>query len=66
MEKAAENITIKENPKGPLLVKGEFKLITGDGQEMILNGNTVLCGCGRSKKKPFCDGMHQRIDIEKE
>ena len=32
-----------------------------DGQLMPHQAVTVLCRCGASKKKPFCDGSHTKI-----
>ena len=47
---------------GPLLVRGPFKLLDQDGNEVELHRRTIaLCRCGRSRIKPFCDGTHKAI-----
>jgi CDGSH-type Zn-finger protein len=45
---------------GPLLVRGPFRLVDQDGGEIEVHQRTVaLCRCGRSRRKPFCDGTHK-------
>ena len=47
---------------GPLLVRGPFKLIDQDGNEIDPGRETVaLCRCGKSRIRPFCDGTHNVI-----
>ena len=47
---------------GPLIVRGPFKLLDQDGNEVTLHRKTIaLCRCGRSRIKPFCDGTHKAI-----
>ncbi len=53
--------TITPYRDGPLLVRGSFRLVDQDGQEIDPGRRTVaLCRCGRSAIKPFCDGTHKR------
>lgn len=52
--------TITPYPDGPLLVRGDFALVTPDGQHIEARRGTVaLCRCGLSALKPFCDGTHK-------
>ncbi|MEA2497647.1 MAG: hypothetical protein QOH26_52 [Actinomycetota bacterium] len=45
---------------GPLLVRGQFELVDQDGNAIEVTRKTIaLCRCGRSRSKPFCDGMHK-------
>jgi CDGSH-type Zn-finger protein len=45
---------------GPLVVRGPFRMIDQDGEEIRVNRETVaLCRCGRSRLRPFCDGSHK-------
>jgi CDGSH-type Zn-finger protein len=45
---------------GPYVVRGDFTLIDERGREVELHRRTIaLCRCGRSRMKPFCDGMHK-------
>ena len=45
---------------GPLLVRGPFRILDQDGNEIEIGRKTVaLCRCGRSRRKPFCDGTHK-------
>ena len=50
---------------GPILVRGPFKLLDQDGNEVDLHRRTIaLCRCGRSRIKPFCDGTHKAIKFK--
>jgi CDGSH-type Zn-finger protein len=47
---------------GPLLVRGPVSLFSQDGTAIACDRDPVaLCRCGRSKRKPFCDGTHKLI-----
>src|SRR5689334_16013595 len=47
---------------GPLLLRGDFTLMTPDGEVIDPGRRTVaLCRCGKSALKPFCDGTHKAI-----
>jgi CDGSH-type Zn-finger protein len=60
------HITVKTN--GPLVVELPVRLVTPDGREIPVpprkDGSpaqvVVLCRCGGSATKPFCDGSHKR------
>ncbi|MHB8146008.1 MAG: CDGSH iron-sulfur domain-containing protein [Vulcanimicrobiaceae bacterium] len=55
-----DNVTIKVRESGPYLVKGPVELIDADGKPYTITGeNFVLCRCGKSQTKPFCDGSHR-------
>jgi CDGSH-type Zn-finger protein len=46
---------------GPLIVRGDFRLLDQDGGEIDPGRDTIaLCRCGKSGIKPFCDGSHKR------
>jgi CDGSH-type Zn-finger protein len=58
---AAAGATITPYRDGPLIVRGDFRLVAQDGTEIDPGRDTVaLCRCGRSGIKPFCDGSHKR------
>ena len=53
--------TITPYRDGPLIVRGDFRLVDTDGREIDPGRKTVaLCRCGKSGIKPFCDGTHKR------
>ena len=56
------DVTIKARANGPLKVEGPVRVIDADGNEFVLPEGSaiVLCRCGHSAKKPFCDGSHKR------
>jgi CDGSH iron-sulfur domain-containing protein 3 len=61
-----ERVTIKVREHGPYKVTGPVRLIDADGNEFDLaphtkNDSIVLCRCGGSKTKPFCDQTHSEI-----
>src|SRR5213083_1172748 len=63
-----EETRITPKPNGPLVVQGPVKIVTPDGRELPVpprkDGRpaevVVLCRCGGSATKPFCDGTHKR------
>ena len=58
---AAPAATITPYRDGPLIVRGDFRLVDQDGAEIDPGRRTVaLCRCGKSGIKPFCDGSHKR------
>jgi len=53
--------TITPYRDGPLIVRGDFRLVDQDGAEIDPGRDTIaLCRCGKSGIKPFCDGSHKR------
>jgi CDGSH-type Zn-finger protein len=53
--------TITPYRDGPLIVRGDFRLLDQDGGEIDPGRETIaLCRCGKSGIKPFCDGSHKR------
>ena len=56
-----EGATITPYRDGPLIVRGDFRLVDQDGAEIDPGRKTIaLCRCGKSGIKPFCDGTHKR------
>lgn len=57
----APGVEIKVRDDGPYKVTGPVRLIDADGRELDLPAGDaiVLCRCGLSKTKPFCDASHK-------
>ncbi len=52
---------------GPLLVRGDFELVSATGEPVERTRRTVaLCRCGASAIKPFCDGTHKLVGFRTE
>ena len=63
----AEPVEIKVRHCGPYKVTGPIRLIDADGNEFELPDDgkpIVLCRCGASKTKPFCDSTHSEIGFD--
>ena len=59
-----DKVEIKARHNGPYKVTGPIRLIDADGNEYDLGADgepIVLCRCGRSQTKPFCDSTHKKI-----
>ena len=57
------DVVIQCRPDGPLVVTGPIEIKGPDGQVIEWDkseGKCFLCRCGRSTRKPFCDGTHKR------
>ncbi len=46
---------------GPLKVSGLDRVTDTDGGEIDIDDPVLLCRCGHSSRKPFCDGTHARV-----
>ena len=54
-------------PDGPILVRGNFDVLTSSGEPVPRQRETVaLCRCGASAIKPYCDGTHKLINFRTE
>jgi CDGSH-type Zn-finger protein len=77
MEKNDKRIVIVEN--GPYLVKGDIPLVhktqvvsercepltwKKDGTYEVWEDGYVLCRCGNSRNKPFCDFTHREVPFD--
>jgi len=65
MVEATPEVTILVRANGPYRVYGPAKLVDNDGNEFQVPPGEwyVLCRCGHSASKPFCDSTHKRIDF---
>ena len=44
---------------------GDFIIRDADNQQIPIKREvTAICRCGASRKKPFCDGSHTRINFK--
>ncbi len=55
---------IKIMEDGPLIIRGNFKIIGTDGKEMKQMKVASICRCGQSGNKPFCDGTHKKTGVK--
>lgn len=59
---AEEGALITAYPDGPYLVRGTFRIVDEQGNELEVARRTVaLCRCGCSRIKPWCDGTHKLV-----
>ena len=54
-------LTITTVPNGSLRLRGSFEIISADGQTQFRGTKAILCRCGKSGNKPFCDSTHKKI-----
>jgi CDGSH-type Zn-finger protein len=79
-KKAKANCRIKVTKNGPYLVEGSIplseKIIVADsegtatawqeGKPLPQKESYLLCRCGQSNTKPFCDGAHEKVNFNGE
>lgn len=56
-------VEIKVRENGPYKVTGPVRIVDAQGREFVLppGSSIVLCRCGHSATKPFCDSSHRRV-----
>jgi CDGSH-type Zn-finger protein len=54
------------SPNGSIKVEGDVPVFDHEGRQLETREGKpfYLCRCGRSSRKPFCDGTHNRIDFD--
>lgn len=52
-------LSVRKVPNGPLIVAGNFSIVSAAGRVAWKGPKAALCRCGQSKNKPFCDGAHK-------
>jgi CDGSH-type Zn-finger protein len=62
-------VEIKVRDDGPYKVTGEVRIVDGEGNELTPPPDDrgrpiVLCRCGQSQTKPFCDAAHRASGFE--
>jgi CDGSH-type Zn-finger protein len=62
------DVTIQVRENGPLKVTGPVTIIDAEGRELALpeGSSIVLCRCGQSRNKPFCDTTHKQVGFTAE
>jgi len=56
---AEDSNVLQVRPNGPNVVSGNLGVVTRTGVREL--ATAVLCRCGHSADKPFCDGAHVRM-----
>lgn len=54
--------TIACIPDGPLWILGNIPVEAPDGFDFEIRNRLLLCRCGHSGNKPFCDGSHWNLE----
>jgi CDGSH-type Zn-finger protein len=57
-------VTIEARPSGPYVVTGSIELRDTNGNVLPTQTRAVLCRCGASASKPFCDGTHSKVGFQ--
>lgn len=62
------DVTIQVRENGPLKITGPVTIIDAEGREFALptGSSIVLCRCGHSQNKPFCDTTHKQVGFTAE
>jgi CDGSH-type Zn-finger protein/uncharacterized Fe-S cluster protein YjdI len=56
-----EPTTVVAHRDASLEVRGQLRIYHSDGRAMVDAGRVLLCRCGQSANKPFCDSSHARV-----
>jgi CDGSH-type Zn-finger protein/uncharacterized Fe-S cluster protein YjdI len=54
-------LSIAPQTDGPLKVSGALEIVSGTGRTVNRTMLAMLCRCGASANKPYCDGSHKKI-----
>jgi CDGSH-type Zn-finger protein len=63
LEKRESMLVIEVTKNGPLIVKNLNNLRNSKNEQIKTRSTIVLCRCGHSANKPYCDGTHSTINF---
>ena len=66
MEKNSSKPSVTFVKNGPIKVSNLNNLMNSRGEPVKTKKTMILCRCGASKSKPFCDGRHNSIGFKDE
>jgi len=55
---------VTAQPDGPVEIHGDLTIAVPGRDEPVRMTRAVLCRCGHSSNKPFCDDSHLRVGFE--
>jgi hypothetical protein len=59
---ATSEVEVTPCPNGPLLVRGADRVVGDDGvSHEVTRPVVAVCVCGKSQRRPWCDGTHKVI-----
>ena len=56
-----EPLRIDPVPHGPLVLRGNLRMLDSRGETIGVVEKALFCRCGGSADKPFCDGSHAKV-----
>jgi CDGSH-type Zn-finger protein len=63
-------VTVRAMRNGPLMIRGACRLLDSGGGVLPSGAEhggrdlVLLCRCGHSANKPFCDGSHKTVGFQ--
>ena len=63
-EEAGGPLVVDRAQNGPLLLRGNLKIVASSGRVAWSGTKCALCRCGQSSDKPFCDGSHRTAGFQ--
>jgi CDGSH-type Zn-finger protein len=63
-----DEVVVRVRANGPYKITGPVTVVDAEGREFLLPAGdaVVLCRCGHSATKPFCDASHKRAGFTAE
>jgi CDGSH-type Zn-finger protein len=62
----SDELTVQVRANGPYKIVGPVRIVDAEGVpfELPPGSSVVLCRCGHSQNKPFCDATHKKVGFE--
>jgi len=64
LEQRNGTVTVTAFADGPIQLEGNLEICCGTGRTIVQTKKVVLCRCGQSSRKPYCDGTHSKIGFQ--
>ncbi|MEE8367842.1 MAG: CDGSH iron-sulfur domain-containing protein, partial [Thermoanaerobaculia bacterium] len=63
-ESEGDDLEISFAANGPILIRGNLRLVDAAEEQDMEGSKGALCRCGASQTKPYCDGSHTAVGFE--